>query len=84
MTRYIDAEELKRSMLFSKDVYENVNEDGLYEVFCVIDEQPTIDAVPSEMLYDIIKQIGSITYGKERFFEQDHGIYGTTANTAIT
>ena len=28
-----------------------------------------------DALRDMIKQIGSITYGKERFFEQDRGIW---------
>jgi hypothetical protein len=35
----------------------------------------TVDAVPSETLYNFIKVLGSITYGKERFFRQDNGMW---------
>lgn len=41
----------------------------------MIDMMPTIDAVPSETLYDFIREIGAITYGKERFFYEDVGVW---------
>lgn len=45
------------------------------DVVNLIDEQPTIDAVPSETLYDFIREIGAITYGKERFFHEEIGVH---------
>lgn len=62
MTRLIDADEL----LKHKDDHDRISTHLIYNA-------PTIDAVPSETLYNFIKELGSITYGKERFFRQDNG-----------
>lgn len=43
MPRYIDANNLELSLMFSKDVYENVSEDGLHSVISIIDSMPTVD-----------------------------------------
>ena len=44
MSRLIDADEYERRCLFSKDVYENVDEDALYYMLEELSKTPTVDA----------------------------------------
>ena len=46
MSRLIDADEYERRCLFSKDVYENVDEDALYYMLEELSKTPTVDAEP--------------------------------------
>lgn len=73
MRRLIDADALKKEneRLLHCD-FPYLSEITLEEL---IDEAPTIDAVPSETLYDFIREIGAITYGKERFFHEEIGVH---------
>lgn len=75
--RLIDADALLKELRKSCEYHaENSREFSLLQRdIIIVQEQPTIDAVPFETLYDFIKELGSITYGKERFFRQDNGTW---------
>ncbi len=73
MQRLIDANVLKYDIGEIDDGQYKRTE--LYVTNEAIAQQPTIDAVPSETLYDFIREIGAITYGKERFFHEEIGVH---------
>ena len=73
MQRLIDANALKYDIGEIDDGQYKRTE--LYVTNEAIAQQPTIDAVPSETLYDFIREIGAITYGKERFFHEEIGVH---------
>lgn len=64
MGRLIDANELKMSVILPRCGAKTTIGDAICKM---IDSAPTVDAVPSETLYNFIREIGAITYGKERF-----------------
>ena len=71
MQRLIDADALIEAMTkFSNATGEDMTHGIFYAHIA-----PTIDAVPSETLYDFIREIGAITYGKERFFLEEIGVH---------
>ena len=76
MTRLIDADALTDDILKSAVMIDDRGIQTGYEIAIeLIKRQPTIDAVPSETLYDFIREIGAITYGKERFFHEEIGLH---------
>ena len=77
MPRLIDADALITAVLKNAIDYAVVFGDSeMHRLLVqVIAHQPTIDAVPSETLYDFIREIGAITYGKERFFLEEIGVH---------
>lgn len=71
MTRLIDADAL--NLDYEVDMADDWK--TAHEIANIVKYAPTIDAVPSEMLCDFIREIGAITYGKERFFHEEIGVH---------
>lgn len=45
MSRYIDADEFERTLMFSEEIYEALDEDALLVVIGKLSDAPTIDIV---------------------------------------
>ncbi|MBQ8066760.1 MAG: hypothetical protein IJ201_00255 [Solobacterium sp.] len=80
MSEYVSKEELKEFFegieitVAGRTRAEAISE-VLQAIYNGVMKLPTTDAVPSETLYDFIRGIGAITYGKERFFHEEIGVH---------
>lgn len=68
MGRLIDAVSLIGNMMDA--IHDGYNAE---DMLSIVNEAPTIDAVPREELFDLFTEITAAEYGKQRFFMQKDG-----------